>query len=1167
MDSNKPDPSERPDGDGPDSRPDSPDTSVTPESDEAPSRPEGTDPKDTEAEPEAESADPKETDGTERDEPTADDAADRAEEKTAADDAQRSSDDAAADAGGFDWFTGGKEDDARARDTESEDADGDDAASSVYSGESAFKDSGSFFRDGVARNLAEQYGLEFAGGSTADGPEADEAPAEPRDLAGSADSVESAAKADSDTEQESSADRDDTVGERADEPNWDPEGTAEFRPVFDDDDEDEDVPAGGVGASGRAGGASEADGEDAEASTRMWDPEGTAEFRPVFDDDDEDEDVPAGGVGASGRAGGASEADGEDAEASTRAWDPEGTAAFTPVFDDDEDDEKTTESPAHGAASSPHDDTERDTPAPADPGTEALGTAAVAAAGAVAGAGVVGGAIGAQQGAGTGGSGTPSGETSHSAASGGADPQGPAPTGDAKGKAKKAKKKAQKKQRPLWWRITRGGLIAAGILLVLGVAGFGVAYATIPVPDATQESATNQGSTFYYSDGETVFAERGVDRDPVPLEEVPEEVQNAILAAEDRGFWTEPGVSLTGTLRAAWSTFTGQQVQGGSTITQQMVRNYYEGLSQEQTYSRKFKEIIISLKVDRSQSKEWILEQYLNTIYFGRNAYGIQAAAQAYYHKDVGELTPDEAALLAAAIQQPTKFGLSDSETTPEMEERWRYVVDGLVQMESITPAQADQYRFPKPEKTVPQEGVDLSGYKGYMLQQAMKELEQLGYTEDNINRGGYKITTTFDKDLMEAAQEAVEENVDVEQMADDVRIGLSAVDPATGEVVAFYGGADYMQNQYDSAFLGTAQVGSSFKPYVLAAALKNDMGLNTVVDGSGPQTIAGSRVQNAGNAPGGPMNLIEATRVSNNLGYIDLAQRVGLEEVAQTAYEMGIPEGSLDDHLVPVMPLGVNDTTPTVQAGAYATFANGGEHVETHVIRSILNVDGEEERPEVERNRVLSEEQAADATYAMQNVVNAGTGRNAAISRPAAGKTGTTDNNVAAWFVGYTPRLATAATAYNTNKQTTIVPGWGVATSDGVPSAIWRSFMEKAADTAYGEYAEFPSPAFGGSSQNYAPQVPSEPQSEETGGYEEAPPVEEDLPQNPAPDTGVEIPDGGATGAPVDPGTDPGGDPGGVDPGGDPGGTDPGGDPGGTDPGGDPGTGFPGGGGMAPTG
>ncbi|GLU46701.1 transglycosylase domain-containing protein [Nocardiopsis ansamitocini] len=1034
---------------------------------------------------------------------------------------------------------------------------------SPYLAASAFKDSGSFFRDTVARNLADQYGLSLNEDGSVDrtgtpgAVEGDEQSAAETDAV--VERTDEASSAKTDGGEATPA----TAAERSDDENWDPEGTAEFRPVFDDDDDDDSPSA--------------ASAEPAQE----WDPEGTAEFTPVFDDADDPEhsarsespratdddadataesaaagsaaaDTAATGAAIAGvglAAGAMTSADRASANQAPETEDasdgadeqrpparyhynlgkaapapttnvestPAGAEAGTSVRagSGETDEGAATRDPAgqptagdpagtdEAAASEPPPERTADTPPAKKTGLAAAvystrqpetarangdDAAAQPTADVAATRGFE--TVGAQTSAAV------DREPEQTAAADGTGGAGNGPEGreDATGPkgapGKDPKNKKDKKKKPLWWRITRVGLIAALFICLLVAGGFAYAFTTIDVPDATQADAVAEGSTITYADG-SVIAKRGVNRDPVELDEVPEHVQNAILSAEDRGFWTEPGVSFTGTARAVWSTVSGNQVQGGSTITQQMVRNYYEGLSQEQSIDRKLKEIVISLKVDKSKSKAWVLEQYLNTIYFGRNAYGIQAAAEAYYHKDVGDLTPDEAAFLAAAIQQPTRFGFADSDTTPDMENRWQYVVNGLVTMESITPAEAAGYEFPKPEKERPMTGMDLSGYNGYMFQQAMKELEALGYTEDNINRGGFTITTTFDKDLMAAAKEAVEDNVNVDDLPEEVRIGLSAVDPATGEVVAFYGGSDYEKNQYDSAFLGTAQAGSSFKPFVLAAALKNGMGINTVVDGSGPQMIAGSRVQNAGNAPGGPMNLVQATTVSNNLGFIDLADRVGLQKVADTAYEMGLPEGSLDDHLVPVMPLGVNSVSPTDQAGAYATFANGGEHIETHVIRSITNREGEEERPEIESNRVLTEGEAADATYAMRNVVTSGTGTNAAISRPAAGKTGTTSDSVAAWFVGYTPNLAAASGVYNGNNQTAVVPGWGEMSSGGLPSIIWRDFMEKAAASAYGEYADFPQPVYGGSSENYAPAPPPQEEVPADDPSTDQPPVD----------------------------------------------------------------------------
>ncbi|WP_461003818.1 transglycosylase domain-containing protein [Streptomonospora sediminis] len=673
----------------------------------------------------------------------------------------------------------------------------------------------------------------------------------------------------------------------------------------------------------------------------------------------------------------------------------------------------------------------------------------------------------------------PGAHTAHSASGGPSGPSGPdrppgpggptSPGGGGKGGKKPKTKK------PLWWRITRATLLTFGILAVLGLGGFGIAYATIPVPDVAKEDAVNQGSTFYYADGKTQFAERGVDREPVDYKEIPEQVQEAVISAEDRGYWTSPGVSITGTARAVWVTVTGEQVQGGSTITQQFVRNYFEGISRDQTIVRKLKEIVIALKVDQSadMDKQWVMEQYLNTIYFGRNAYGIQSAAQAYYHKDVGDLTASESAFLAAAIQQPTLYGQADSNTTPQMEKRWEYVVNGMVEEGSITQAEAGKMEFPKPKEERPANSTDLSGYKGYMLQQAMRELKDLGYTEDNLNRGGYKIVTTFDQQTMEMAKTAVEDTVDVGSLPDGVQAGLTAINPSNGEVVGFYGGKDYIENQYDSAFNGAAQAGSAFKPYVLATALEQGYSLNSTVNGNSPIQVAGSSIANYDHTSHGPTTLVEATRMSLNTGYVQLAQEVGVENVRKTANSVGIPKSMIkDDQVVPTIALGVSNVRPVDQASGFATFANGGEHVEAHVVREVVNKDGENERPEPKTTQPISEQTANNVTYALQQVVSSGTGTSAALpGRPAAGKTGTTDSSVAAWFAGFTPQLSAAVGVYNGNNQPFSVPGWGALSGGTLPASIWNNFMTRAMEGK--EVKQFPEPSYGGEMHDLAPDPP----------------------------------------------------------------------------------------------
>lgn len=988
-----------------------------------------------------------------------------------------------------------------------------------------FKTSGTFLRDKVARNLAEQgFGPDATSGDAAEetsGVPADTYGTDATDAspeAGSPASAGSTGTEEPDTLQDgvrghgqpSQADR----SSAADDTSVDQDGTAGTgEPPTPVPDQTEPISLDSVRAAASAaeapGDASENAGT-AEDGTDLWSPRGQedtgAPKSPVAGTVTDVQDFEDGSTG-------------RDESATSAA-----PAAPDAVAPDRDGEQRIDESSAAETASlwpeprrlssymseSPS-DAQGDRGA--DPGSTAAGAAGAAAAGAYSGA--HGGPTGSSSPgdtASSSNSGGPSGPTGPGgpkgpAGPGGTGPGGPKGPGDPKARGGKKKGAGQKAKKPLWWRILRVFLIVTGVFFIAGCGVFAFFYTTVEVPDAAKADVLEEGSTFYFADGETEFAYRGTHREILSYDEMTaggEHVVEAVISAEDRGFWTEPGVSVSGTARGVWSTVTGQQVQGGSTITQQMVRNYYEGITRDVSITRKVREIIIALKVDRSETKEWVMEQYLNTIYFGRNAYGVQAASQAYYHKDVQELEPAEAAFLAAAIQQPTPFGEADVETTPGMERRWEYVVEGMVTTGAITQAEADEMEFPAPEPERPTEGTDLSGYKGYMLQEAMNELERLGFTEDQINRQGYRIVTTFDQDMMDAAYAAVEEMVPPENRPEGVNVGLTTIDPETGEVLAFYGGHDYWENQYDSSFLGAAQTGSAFKPYVLATALEQGYSLNSTVDGRGPRTIAGSRIQNAGNSPGGVMTLTQATQVSNNLGFIELAQEVGFESVRDTVYAAGWPEGSVpDSQLVPVMPLGASSARTVDQASGYATFANGGVHVETHVVREIVDSEGENVRPEVESNRALEEETAADVTHALQQVVNGGTGTAARLpNHPTAGKTGTTDGSVAAWFVGYTPQLSTAVGIYSGNNESFSIPGYGSLSGGTLPASLWNRYMSNAME-GY-EPGSFPNPAFSGTAENWAPDVsteqPEQPQQPEA-------PAEPETPTEPEAPTTPEVP------------------------------------------------------------
>lgn len=646
------------------------------------------------------------------------------------------------------------------------------------------------------------------------------------------------------------------------------------------------------------------------------------------------------------------------------------------------------------------------------------------------------------------------------------------PAGDAKPRKRRGRRA----------KYVRRACYVLAAMIFLPVIGFVIAYLMTPIPSSAQAAAEAEPSTFFYRDGKTVIARTGTyNRRPVKLSEVPKSVRDAVISAENRSFYSDPGVSLKGSARAVWAAVSGGSTQGGSTITQQMVRNYYSGLSQKRTVSRKLKEIMIALKVGREKDKDWILQQYLNTIYYGRDAYGIEAAAKAYYNKDVGGLTTAEGAYLAAAIQVPTYAAdLSDPNARAYMQFRWKYVVDGMVRAGNLSAQQAAAMTFPAPGRQK-QKSI-FAGDKGYMVHQAKVELRRLGYTDNQINMGGLRIRTTFDKDLMAAARRAVENNMP-QGVSKKVMAGLVSVDPRTGEINAFYGGRDYLEREFDSAFDATVQAGSGFKPYVLAAALKDGMSLDDYVDGSSPQTFAGQPIQNNDDENFGEVNLVTATEHSINTAYMNIGKKVGNDKVISLAENLGIPAAQLEPHRdAATLPLGVADVSVEQQAAAYAAFASEGVYHAPHVIKSVTDRNGDSREITVPGRHVFSVTVARDATYAMQKVIDAGTGINASLpDRSAAGKTGTTSDGKQIWFNGFIPQLAASVAIFRSDNKPLQIPGYSAYGGD-LPARIWRSYLIEAdRDMPVREFGD-PSVDFGGDVPPSA-SVPAQPRPHPTPG------------------------------------------------------------------------------------
>ncbi len=623
------------------------------------------------------------------------------------------------------------------------------------------------------------------------------------------------------------------------------------------------------------------------------------------------------------------------------------------------------------------------------------------------------------------------------------------------------------------WRMVLGAVLLVALLLI---GGFLAGYMLVDIPSANA-AATSQSNVYLYEDGTQIARDGEVNRENVPLAQVPLTVQRAVLAAEDRDFYSERAVDPKAMVRAGWNTLTGKGKQSGSTITQQYVKNYY--LGQEQTVSRKVKEFFIAIKLGREQSKSEILEGYLNTSYFGRNAYGIQAAAQAYYGQSIGQIDTAKGAYLASLLNAPSQYDIT---THPENKAaalaRWNYTLDGMVKKKWLSPADRAALTFPEPHRAKPATG--LSGQRGYIVQAVEDYLTGHDIIDEKtLAVGGYRITTTLERAKQEAFAEAVDDQVmsklDEDRKADrNVRVGGASIDPATGRVVAMYGGVDYTRQYVNNATRHDYQVGSTFKPFVFTSAVENGSTTqddvlitpNTVYDGTDRRTVEGwnGKPYAPGNEDGysyGPITVRTATDKSVNAVYAQMAMDVGPAEVRQTAIGLGIPASTPDLTASPSIALGPATASVLDMTEAYATLANHGRHG-TYTLVAKVTKDGEEVRlPKAGAKQVVSREAADTTTSILQSVVDSGTGTAAqSAGRPAAGKTGTAEEDKAAWFAGYTPELATVVAVMGqdpvTGAQKPLYGAMGLPriNGGGAPAMIWGQFTGAALEDT--EITEF---------------------------------------------------------------------------------------------------------------
>jgi Membrane carboxypeptidase (penicillin-binding protein) len=623
--------------------------------------------------------------------------------------------------------------------------------------------------------------------------------------------------------------------------------------------------------------------------------------------------------------------------------------------------------------------------------------------------------------------------------------------------------KGKHKRNP-WLRALLWTLVSLLGIGLIGVGGIAYAYVTIQVPDENADFLTNTTS-IYYADGKQKIGSFQVqNRQSIDYDQMPQFVKDAIVAGENQSFWTDPGISPTGLLRAslgligiapADTTATG----GGSTITQQYIKVMY--LTQEKTFTRKAKEILLAAKIGNELSKEDILARYLNTVYFGRGAYGIQAAAQAYFKKNASKLDLAQSVALAAIVNLPGRLDPATGDNAAaDLLERYQYILNNMVKMGTITDSQRVDIYYTLPEFPEIQAGSQLGGTKGYLLKMVEKELLAKGFTDDQIAGGGLKIVTTFDAKAQAAMTASVEKGIKwVAQgtgvKASSLHPGMASIDNATGGVLAIYGGADYVKSNRNWATT-TTRTGSTFKPYTLVAALRDGWTLSDTVSGNTLKLPGATKpITNAGGANYGRVNLLTATTKSINTAFVDLATKLtgGYESILQAANDAGVPTAEGWD-AVPTATLGVPEVSPLYQAAGFSTFANEGVRRTPHVVASVVDLQGRTlYEADTTGTQAIEPDIARDVTYALEHVAQDGTGsRAAALGYPVGGKTGTVYYTVngkpvtpAIWFIGFTKQITTAINFVRGDSGTESL---GASIYGGRwPAMTWLDYMQKAMD------------------------------------------------------------------------------------------------------------------------
>ncbi|MEE1618533.1 transglycosylase domain-containing protein [Brachybacterium sp. J153] len=600
------------------------------------------------------------------------------------------------------------------------------------------------------------------------------------------------------------------------------------------------------------------------------------------------------------------------------------------------------------------------------------------------------------------------------------------------------------------WRWIPSFRMIAGFAALLVIAGVGFSvwlYNDTEVPEPS-DFALAQTTRVYFADGETEMGQFSeINRTELSSDEIPQNVKDAVVASEDSSFYDNRGISPRGIARALINNLSGGARQGGSTITQQYVERYYTGTTT--SYVGKVREMVMALKIDEELSKDEILSRYLNTIYFGRGAYGVEEASQAYFGKPAAEMTDAEAALLVAVIPAPSAY--DPAENPEKATELWDRVITRQVNLGQMTPAEGDALQFP--ETIDPANENSLGGTNGYLLAQVRKELVAQGFTEDEINTGGFTIVSTIDPMIQQNTVQAIENLPD--DRPENNHVGTVTIDPSTGAIRGMYGGADYVTQSRNDATQSRMQAGSIFKTFTLIAALEDGYPLDSRWDGNSPKSFdvpGGWTVKNFNDVDYGRVTLEKATTSSINTAYAEINLEIGPERTQETAITLGLPEDTPGLDPVPSNVLGSASPTVLEMGEVYATIASGGVHRSSYIVQSVTRPDGSSAyEHEVSETQALDEEVAINATVALQGPPTSGSARSlqdVMDGRPVAGKTGTSESFRSAWFVGFTPQLVTAVgmfqpSADGTSEEAlTAFGGEDSITGGTFPTQVWGDIM-----------------------------------------------------------------------------------------------------------------------------